>query len=258
MALQVIVGPWLLFRSLFYTQSVGLLGRVTGPKQCRYLHTVQHKLNKHTHTSMPRVGFQTTTPAFERAKTVHGLDRRAIATGTHNPLETKSLHGVVLQEAELSRTTILADTMRLLSPYMSTKHRRCTLWHYQKQQTRIINTTFSTAVVWRVLSLRAAVPNLWSGGQTESTWPQSTRPALFSSSVGYSMTTQRQTVLSAVCRYNPGICVKALQNSRSTSRDSNRAPPEYKARRVTVGQTCSVIGVLFDAKISKASLKHHT
>jgi hypothetical protein len=30
--------------------------------------------NKRTQTSMARVGFEPTIPAFERAKTVHGLD----------------------------------------------------------------------------------------------------------------------------------------------------------------------------------------
>jgi hypothetical protein len=30
---------------------------------------------------MPRVGFETTMPAFERAKTVHALDRAATANG---------------------------------------------------------------------------------------------------------------------------------------------------------------------------------
>jgi hypothetical protein len=30
---------------------------------------------------MPQVGFESTTPAFERAKTVHALDREATMTG---------------------------------------------------------------------------------------------------------------------------------------------------------------------------------
>jgi hypothetical protein len=52
--------------------SVGLLGRVVSPLQGRYLAQTQ---NKHKQTSMPRVGFESTIPAFERAKTVHALDR---------------------------------------------------------------------------------------------------------------------------------------------------------------------------------------
>jgi Na+-transporting methylmalonyl-CoA/oxaloacetate decarboxylase gamma subunit len=35
-----------------------------------------------TNTSMPRVGFEPTIPAFERAKTVHALDRAATVIGT--------------------------------------------------------------------------------------------------------------------------------------------------------------------------------
>jgi hypothetical protein len=60
---------------LIYTQSVGLLGRGISPSQGRYLHTEQHKQNKSTQTSILRVGFEPTIPVFERAKTVHALDR---------------------------------------------------------------------------------------------------------------------------------------------------------------------------------------
>jgi hypothetical protein len=38
--------------------------------------------NKHGQTSMPCVGFEPTIPAFERAKTVHALDRATTAIGT--------------------------------------------------------------------------------------------------------------------------------------------------------------------------------
>jgi hypothetical protein len=50
--------------------SVGVLGRVISPSQSRYL--TQNK-----HTSMPRVGFEPMIPTFERAKTVHAIDRAA-------------------------------------------------------------------------------------------------------------------------------------------------------------------------------------
>jgi hypothetical protein len=45
------------------------------PSQGRYLHTELHKHNKRTQTFMPRVRYEPTTPVFERAKTVHALDR---------------------------------------------------------------------------------------------------------------------------------------------------------------------------------------
>jgi hypothetical protein len=49
--------------------------------QGRYLHTKQRKQSKRTQTSMPRVGFEPTIPVFERAKTVHALDRAATLIG---------------------------------------------------------------------------------------------------------------------------------------------------------------------------------
>jgi hypothetical protein len=57
------------------TQSVGLLVQGINRSQGRYIHTEQHKQNKRTQTSIPWVGFESTITAFERAKTVHTLDR---------------------------------------------------------------------------------------------------------------------------------------------------------------------------------------
>jgi hypothetical protein len=37
--------------------------------------------NKRTHTSMPRVEFEPTTPVFERANVVHDIDRTATVFG---------------------------------------------------------------------------------------------------------------------------------------------------------------------------------
>jgi hypothetical protein len=55
---HVDLGPF--FSFLFYTQFVGLLGRVISPSQGRYLHR---------ETSMPRVGFEHTIPVFQQTKT---------------------------------------------------------------------------------------------------------------------------------------------------------------------------------------------
>jgi hypothetical protein len=44
-------------------------------------HRTTQTQNKRTHTSMPRVGFEPTIPAFEPAKTVHDLDRVATVIG---------------------------------------------------------------------------------------------------------------------------------------------------------------------------------
>jgi hypothetical protein len=51
MALTALRRPWplLQFRNHFFTQTVGLLGRVINSSQGRYLHTGQHKQNKRKH-----------------------------------------------------------------------------------------------------------------------------------------------------------------------------------------------------------------
>jgi hypothetical protein len=56
------------------------VGRTPGPGDqpaVRQLptHSTTQRENKRTQTFMPRVGFETTIPKFERAKTVHALDR---------------------------------------------------------------------------------------------------------------------------------------------------------------------------------------
>jgi hypothetical protein len=58
--------------------SVRLLGRVISPPQGRCLTQAQ---NKHKRTSMPRVVFGPTIPAFQRVKTVHASDRTATVIG---------------------------------------------------------------------------------------------------------------------------------------------------------------------------------
>jgi hypothetical protein len=57
-------------------------GRGISPSQGRYLHIGQHKHRTNAHTSMPQVGFEPTIPVFERAKTVHALDRAATVIGS--------------------------------------------------------------------------------------------------------------------------------------------------------------------------------
>jgi hypothetical protein len=66
------------FSFLVYTQSVGLLGEGAQPV-AKPLPT--HRTTQ-TQTSMPEVGFEPTNPVFERAKTVHALDRVAIIIGS--------------------------------------------------------------------------------------------------------------------------------------------------------------------------------
>jgi hypothetical protein len=66
------------FSFLIHTQSVRLLEREVGPSQGPLpTHRTTQTQNKSTQTSMPGVGFEPTIPVFERAKTVHALDRAA-------------------------------------------------------------------------------------------------------------------------------------------------------------------------------------
>jgi hypothetical protein len=52
-------------------------------------HRTTQTQNKRTQTSMPRVGFEPTAPVFERAKTVHALDRAATVISTRSCYDTK-------------------------------------------------------------------------------------------------------------------------------------------------------------------------
>jgi hypothetical protein len=47
----------------------------TGDQPCRKAATYIQTENKRKQTSMPRVGFEPTTPLFEREQRVHALDR---------------------------------------------------------------------------------------------------------------------------------------------------------------------------------------
>jgi hypothetical protein len=69
MVLQSCAGPWPIFSFIMDTQSVGLLARGSARHKST-TYTAQHKHNKRIETSMPKVGFEPTIPAFERAKTV--------------------------------------------------------------------------------------------------------------------------------------------------------------------------------------------
>jgi hypothetical protein len=70
MALQPF-GPWTLFQFLNPIRSrYGPLDEASA-----LCNTVTYTQNKCTHTSMPKLGFELTTPVFERWKTVHALDR---------------------------------------------------------------------------------------------------------------------------------------------------------------------------------------
>jgi hypothetical protein len=69
--------PWRLFYSFLIILAVGRTPWVRNQPAAKPLHTQKNKNTELTQTSMPQVGFETTTPVFERAKTVPGSDRAA-------------------------------------------------------------------------------------------------------------------------------------------------------------------------------------
>jgi hypothetical protein len=83
MALQPFVGPWplLQFRNRFYADS--RTPWTSDQPVARPLPTnrATQTQNKRTQTLMPWVGFESTIPVFERAKTVHVLDGAASVIG---------------------------------------------------------------------------------------------------------------------------------------------------------------------------------
>jgi hypothetical protein len=86
MVLQPFVGPWLFlqFRNLSYTDGRTPWRSDQPVAKPLPAHRRTQTQNKCTQTSMSRVGFEPTIPAFERAKTVPALDRAATAIGYLN------------------------------------------------------------------------------------------------------------------------------------------------------------------------------
>jgi hypothetical protein len=83
MVLQPFVGPWPLlhFRNLFYTDGRTRWTSDQPIARPRPAHRATPTQNKRRQTSMRWVGFETTIPAFELAKTVHAFDRAATVIG---------------------------------------------------------------------------------------------------------------------------------------------------------------------------------
>jgi hypothetical protein len=75
MALQTFVRPWPLFQflNLYTVDRTPWTGHQPVARPLPVLRTTQTQ-NKRIQTSTPRVGFEPTTPVFERAKTAHALD----------------------------------------------------------------------------------------------------------------------------------------------------------------------------------------
>jgi hypothetical protein len=75
-------GPWPLFQFLnVYTVGRTLWAVDQPVAKLLPTHRTTQTQNKRRQTSIPSVGFEPTIPVFERAKTVHALDRPATVTG---------------------------------------------------------------------------------------------------------------------------------------------------------------------------------
>jgi hypothetical protein len=82
MALQPFVGPWPLFQFLnLYTVSRNPWTGDQPVARPLPTHRSTQTQNKRTQTSMPRMGYEPTTPVLERTKTVDALDRPATVIG---------------------------------------------------------------------------------------------------------------------------------------------------------------------------------
>jgi hypothetical protein len=85
MALQPLfdLGGFFSFLILYTVRRTLWTGRSARRKAATYTQNKTQTQNKRTHTqtSVPSVGFEPTIPAFERVKTIHGLDRTATVIG---------------------------------------------------------------------------------------------------------------------------------------------------------------------------------
>jgi hypothetical protein len=89
--LSMALGRFSSFLILFTVGRTPGTGSQSVPSQLPTHRTTQSQ-NKRTQTSMPWVGFEAAHPAFERAKTVHALDRAATVIGTPSIYPSKIHH----------------------------------------------------------------------------------------------------------------------------------------------------------------------
>jgi hypothetical protein len=68
--------------------------------------THTHRINTHIHTSMPLVGFEPTTPVFERERTVHALVGAGTVIGLLTDYMSKILRIIVISDCCISRNPI--------------------------------------------------------------------------------------------------------------------------------------------------------
>jgi hypothetical protein len=109
---------------IFFTQTVGLLGRVISTSQGRYLHTGQHKHRINAHTDIHAwVGFDTTIPASDGVKIVHALGH---ATTVIDPSKYNIIN---VPHSSVRSPTVCAICF---TKHMHRIHLRPNAWHHSK------------------------------------------------------------------------------------------------------------------------------
>jgi hypothetical protein len=114
------------FSFLILYTVVGLLVRGISPSQGRYLHMTTQTQNKRTQTSMPRMGFEPTTPVFERACMVHALDRATTVIGCRRVYQTVRLWQVPPKRRCVSNWSSTLEAAAQLQEIVRTVRTR---WH---------------------------------------------------------------------------------------------------------------------------------
>jgi hypothetical protein len=121
------VGPWSLFQFLnLYT--VGTTPWTGDQPVAMPLptHRTTETQNKRSQTSVPLVGFEPTIPVFERAKTVHDLDRAATLIGScvNYTAKNKLLLGLYGNKIWFmdSTTACIISVMLLTQSYLKVYH----------------------------------------------------------------------------------------------------------------------------------------
>jgi hypothetical protein len=93
-------------------------------------HRTTQTQNKRTQTSIPRVGFEPTKPASERAKTVHALDGAATVIGRFSFTECKwTTYFNWIDVSENKVKSKVPDTEVLTGSFLMSKHHRVPVIH---------------------------------------------------------------------------------------------------------------------------------
>jgi hypothetical protein len=154
-----LLGPGLYFSSILFFYTDGRTPWTSDQPVAWPLPTyrVAQTQNKRTQTTMPSVRFEPTIPVFERAKTVHALDRAATVIGSRSrPVEiylqsSIRLHSLVLKQRKNFNFYCSLETRNILTSWAnSASQEECRL---ENRARRIFERNIhDVAVGWRKLN----------------------------------------------------------------------------------------------------------